>query len=380
MKKIFTFLLTAVTLIGLSSCNKNNPQVPLQDDQDAPMGRLTLHIGVPDEGTKSASTERVDNQINYVQVLVFNGNNLETSRYEDLHNTPKTNGETELSITTRTGNKTVYAILNAPRLNVLTLSALESSLSDLAQNSPTNLVMSGKQTVEVAKFDANAVPAQNAQTVNIFVKRLAAMIQLDAVTVNFNGTSLEGGSFNITEIYLKNVVGKAPYGVSGASTGNTTTGLPIELSDSDLSNAAYWYNFNTKKSGAPGVTVDGFATNCNVIGTPTSLDRDLFAYPNKSDSDATSESFSPRYTRLVIHALINVPASYRSEALDNKDSYYVFDLPKLAANKIYKISNINITMLGKDNDNSDEKTPVGSIRPVIKVDEWSDTVTLNYEM
>ena len=129
------------------------------------------------------------------------------------------------------------------------------------------------------------------------------------------------------------------------------------------------------------VTVDSFTLGCNNTGTATTVDRDLITYPNKTAGDDTAESFSKRFTRLVIHAVVNVSSTeFRETALNNHNTYYVFDLPNLAANKIYNINNINITMLGKDNDNNDSKTPVGSVQPTITVDEWSDTVTLNYEM
>ena len=201
------------------------------------------------------------------------------------------------------------------------------------------------------------------------------MIQLDKVTVDFRNTSLEGGTFTIQEIYLKNVVGRAPIGVSG----DPETDMPMVLSDANHTNYDYWYNKLTKQAtGAPGVTFDTWTKSCTVVGSPTTLARDLFAYPNKTAGDSTADTFSQRKTRLVIKAHVTASAN-TSPAID-QDTYYTFDLPVLVANNIYKIANINITMLGKDDDDNDEKSLVGRISPTITVDPWTGTTTLNYEM
>lgn len=76
----------------------------------------------------------------------------------------------------------------------------------------------------------------------------------------------------------------------------------------------------------------------------------------------------------------HVSASAHTNPAVDKDTYYTFDLPVLVANNIYKIANINITMLGKDNDNDDSKSLVGRITPTITVDPWTGTTTLTYEM
>ena len=61
------------------------------------------------------------------------------------------------------------------------------------------------------------------------------------------------------------------------------------------------------------------------------------------------------------------------------DTFYVFDLPVLLANNIYRITNIDITMLGKDNDDKDDDIQAGRIQPNITVDPWNGTTNLSYE-
>lgn len=373
MKKILIILTAALSaLCALSACQKNTASAQSDDLLSGSTGILRVDIGIPE--TKSDNAALKDYQINSVQVIVFDENGKkETDRFEPL--TSPAQNTTSMTITTKTGEKTVYALLNSPRLTESTLDKMESHLSDLSENSNTNLVMSGKNSIKVSEYDKNKDSNAAAQAMSIHVKRLAAMIQLEKVTVDFRHTALESGTFNIQEIYLKNVVGKSPVGVSGSP----ATDMPLILPDGQHTNYEYWYNKLTKQpSGAPEVTYDVWSKSCSVDGTATTLARDLFAYPNKTGGDSTADTFSQRKTRLVIKAHVTASA-YTDPAVD-KDTYYTFDLPVLVANNVYKISNINITMLGKDDDNNDEKSLVGRITPTITVDPWTGTTTLSYEM
>ena len=373
MKRTTLLLVSAAAAVTCAlSCNKS--AAPLSDENvlTGPTGVVRIEIGIPQ--TKSDNGDLKDYQINTVQVLVFDANGKkETDRYEAL--TSPVQNTTSMTITTKTGVKTVYSVLNSPRLTESTLEKLEAHLSDLKENSCTNLVMSGKNSINVTEYDKNKDNGAAAQAMSIHVKRLASMIQLDKVTVDFRNTALEGGTFTIQQIYLKNVVGRAPVGVSG----DPATDMPMILSDANHTNYDYWYNKLTKQaSGAPEVTFDVWTKTCTVAGSATTLARDLFAYPNKTAGDSTADTFSQRKTRLVIKA--HVTASTNTSPAVDQDTYYTFDLPVLVANNIYKIANINITMLGKDNDDDDEKSLVGRINPTITVDPWTGTTTLNYEM
>ncbi|MBR1509875.1 MAG: hypothetical protein IJ623_04415 [Bacteroidales bacterium] len=372
MKKQFLILMAA-GLFGALACNKSNAPSGAASLPEGPTGLVSLQIS-SDPVTKVADAAKKDSRINTVQILVFNEQGIkETDRYEKPESYNDT-GTYSTSFTTRTGSKTIYAIVNSPRLTETSLAALESHLSDLGENTPESMVMSGKITHSVAEYDKNKNSGAAAEEIGIHVKRLVSMIQLDKICVNFKGTMLENGSFTIQEIYAKNVVGKSPIGVQ------TAGGQPISLSDTDLANAGYWYNKMTKESNPPAVTYDTFSQSCDTNGAESAVARDLFVYPNNTGGDSDSNSFSPRKTRLVIKAHVRVNAGEFTPAVD-EDTYYTFDLPVLQANYIYKISNINISMLGKKDDNSDEKTLAGLIKPVITVDPWNpNVVSLSYEM
>ena len=383
MKKHTFFLCAAAGLLALVSCSKNPVEEPTKH---APTVPLTVTIG-PEGLTKSAFAERKDYQISSVQIFVFDAQNkMETDFFTEVAPVDNT---VSVDIATFTGLKTVYAVINAPRITLrkdLPLASFEGRVSDLTDNSPTNLVMVGKNQVTVLEYDKNKNSNATHQTLNMYVKRLAAMIVLDKVTVDFTGTSLEGASITVKEIYLKNVVGKCHLGLSGNTEAAKSAVVPLPLNETEQNSVTNWYNVITKQAtGAPAVTVDTQELALTTVngGDGNDVYRCLFAYPNQTvtDSHAAYNSSNPdtwtvRKTRLVIKAFVSKPS-----IIPEPGTYtdYVFDLPVLEANRVYHVSKIKITMLGKDNDNYDDNLQDGKLYPAITVDDWTDTAPLDFE-
>lgn len=375
MKK--NVIIAAIALLAAASCQKNNPSQP---SFEGPQGQLIVQLG-DEPVTKVADADMKEHQINSVQLFVFGTNgDLETDLY-------KTGSGTSYSLTTSTGNKVVYAIVNAPRLKHTSITSLEGDLSNLSDNHvaatgvQSSLVMSGKASVAVSEYKAGAT---SPTTCTVYVKKLASAIQLSTVATSFAGTVLEGATFKIKEIYVKNVVGRAPYGVQSEVSANnkTTTGLPMVLTDAQRRTPSYWYNKLVLDTTPLPVTFDA----CNlgpVTSNPYAVNRTLYVYPNSTVKDpdkkeGTTSEFDPRPTRLVIHALVSTSASHYDKPFTDKDYYYTFDLPVLEANKKYKVG-VVISMLGKTNDNDDTKTTPGMAAPTISVCDWDNTVELNYQ-
>lgn len=377
MKKAFILTTAALFACMMFSCKKNDaPDIDTAAEHPG-NGRLTVNISSMDPTKADLETMR-DYQINSVQIFVFNNENkLETDKFISGLSA---NNSYNTTLTTLTGAKTVYALLNHPRLyytpEVSTLASFEADLTDLSVNTPTNMVMSGKNAITVNDFNNNGLGGQPEQAMNIFVKRLASLVELDKITVNFNGTSLEGATFSVNELYLKNVVGRAPQGMDGLSAATGSSSMPILLPDVQIAISDYWYNKITKQaSGAPACILDpGLTINANTANTSTNINRMLLAYPNKTPGDTNADSFSPRHTRLIIKAHVTKAAS---PAVD-EDTYYVLTLPVLVANTKYKITDVKITMLGKPDDDDDEDPKVGKISPTITVDPWTGTTELSY--
>ena len=378
-KPLFTvFVALAATF---ASCNKSAP-APEAAQSTVPDASITVNIGMENEGTKAPTSLVKDYLINKVQVFVFdNTDKLETSYFEG---SLTKNNSHSVKIATFTGPKTVYVLVNHDRItkfkpHTTSVENFEAELTDLSMNTPSSLVMSGKNTVTVGKYGTNGSAGTDGQiqSVNVYVKRLAAMVVLDKLNVDFRGTNLEGATFTVQQIYLKNVVGKALLGVNGLTGTASSTVLPLPITDDQHTNYTYWYNKGTLEAGAPAVTFEtDMGVSCNVTGADTPLSRHLFAYPNRTDADSHEETFEQRHTRLVIKAHVKAATSYSN--LDN-DTFYVFDLPKLTANNVYRITSVKITMLGKDDDTKDEDIQAGRIEPAITVDPWNGTTTLTYD-
>ncbi len=353
-----TLIIAVLALVAAASCQKNAIEQSPEPAWDGPTGQIHLSIG-PGYDTKVALSGMNEDRINQVQVFVFNSAGaLETDRFAM---NSSTSSSIDMSITSRIGDKTVYALVNAPRIShSLSLAELESTLSDLKDNSVNNLVMTGKKTINVQQYDGTTPT-----TLTIYVKKLAAAIVLSEVNVDFSNTVLEGSTFVLKEVYAKNVVGKALLGVSSEGNGRTDTGIPMPLSEKQRSNTANWYN-KLKLDATPlALTYD--ACNLTSFARPS---RVLYVYPNATaeDSKDASGDFTPRHTRLVLHAQVA-----------GKDSYYPFDLPVLEPNKKYSVS-VSITMLGKPDDNDDTRVNVGILAPVIKISDWDATTYLPYNM
>lgn len=379
MKKIFSYLLIAATFVGIMSCNKNSVAPVVNGEDEAGSCSIVVNIGTVDE-TKATIANMKDYRINQVQVFVFDSNNrLETSVFK-----AGLSAETSTSLTmnTKTGTKTVYALVNHDRLYFTpgstgkTLAQFEAEVTDLGQcKSETWLTMSGKNTIDVVDINNMGAPG-SAQNVNVFVKRLPAKIQLNGVKVDFRNTDLENATFSISRIYLKNVVGKSPIGVSALTGTASATARVNALPDSYYTTDSNWYNKMREEGTVPGVIYESMTETCNVAGTVTDLNRVLFTFPNETTGDVNSTTFSRRHTRIVIKAHVTKNA----DGVDiDKDTFYVLDLPILLPNYEYIIQNVNITQLGKDDDNDDSAIKAGKITPVITVDPWTDQIDLNYE-
>lgn len=398
--------------MALASCNKSissisDSSTPAEPVKEVPTG--SIHISVSNATTKVASQREEENNILSMQVFVFDDQGkLETEKYDGT-------GTNTLLLTTLTGEKHIWALVNAPRLT-LAKDASESSFAKTASSLSDNffsgteervsgLVMvgaygattaqgkrpAGELHPETINIPAYVVGSEEYTEVPINVYRLGARISLRQVTVDFRGTSLENAaSFKIQDLYLKNVVNS----------------LNLDGTDVDIvHNEQFWTNRITDH--AVGSYTDGnfykdngstsrkndlryllcdkglTLSTSDVKNKVINVNRDWYVYPNSTLADATADTWSPRHTRLVLHAVIN-------DGSNDIDTYYVFPIPpsnipaasagKILTNHTYDINNITITMPGKDNDDNDSLTETGKAEVTITVSDWTDEYTLTYEI
>ena len=384
------YVWAALAAFGLASaCNRQVEDIPLQHalPETAETGLVQLQVNLPEAPgvlTKvdgNAAQNTLERKVNTLQVFVFkkNGsapasNPLETDKY--------VTGTTAATLNTLTGNKSIWAVVNAPRLYAIrTEQDLQETVSSLKENRADNLVMSGQAQVNVLQYNASASGNVGSVTpVDLTVSRHCARISLHTVAADFRGTSLEGASLTLLEAYLVNV----PASVR-------LDGTP--LSASELSSGTAWYNFRKLGTSADELLLNdtnkllkesglsiSISTSDAVVGT--AVDKYFYVYPNVSSTKGDDESPSARMTRLILHMYIGATADGR----EGRDSYYSFNVPvygsgkTLEGNHIYDISKITLTAEGSPVPPPFPDMEYGKVNASISIGEWGGTETLLYEL
>ncbi len=246
-----------------------------------------------------------EEQVNNVQVYVFDADN--GNRLESFYNGTSTVPTLRLS----PGRKLFKVLVNSKTdpSKVSSLQDLQSALSDFSDNTSSNFVMSGETSV--------SIPATT--SVEITVSRLVAKVVLSKITTNFTAPVYVSQTFRLDSIYLSNVAQKCRY-----------------------------FDTYTPASWSKGYAITGDSVNAAVSNNVYSTAHTFYAYPNGTTTP----------TRLVIKA-----------TLGNVTYYYPVDLGELQSNKVYTVTNIEITRPGSD---SEDKPVVSSeITFTIKVAGWN---------
>lgn len=367
-------MLSALALAGLVSCQKNDvnvtPEIAVNPEET---GNITVTISVPEQETKTPVASANDSGISTVQLFIFD---KATGLYEKS-STRKTfqNGETTVTmpnITSRIGEKKVWAVLNNPNLTaVANEAALLATVVDLADSTPTALAMSGMAEVEVT--------AGVTVTPTIEVTRLVAKVQMANISVNFAGTGLSGAELTVQGIYLKNVVGS------------------VNLDGSAVASPV-WYNQRNAAAVAASsaaikaLTLDGASTGTagvlnfssynidTVTGSRVyAMNRCWYVFPNATTAD-NMEAF-PTRTHLVIRAHLSGTDAAGTLGESGRDTYYEVALPgPVQRNYIYNITKVSITGEGKSSDEDDSLTEFGTITATVSVKGWDDTEAITYNL
>ncbi|MBR1609361.1 MAG: hypothetical protein IJ678_07070 [Kiritimatiellae bacterium] len=161
MKRSVLLTFGAAALLSLAACNKDAAR---SDVAGVPEGSpLRLVVGVEGSmGTRAtgitSNDESTEAKVNSLQVLVFNGDNLDGYG--------SSVGSKIATVSCTSGSRDIYAVVNAPSLaSITTKTALLATVSELA-NEVSNFQMIGHKT-ETLQVDGN---------VEIGVDRLAARV------------------------------------------------------------------------------------------------------------------------------------------------------------------------------------------------------------
>ena len=262
--------------------------------------RIELTVGINRSLTKSSTiTDDDEVKVNTLQVFVFRDDALDA--YASAENV------SEVTLSCTNGERTVYAIVNAPDMShISSKTALLATKTTLSNYPEYGFEMIGSKDVILPQTS----------TITIDVSRIVSRVILKQVTRNFTSPALADQEFSIDEVYLLNVAGDTNYGLTDEP--------------------EFWINAGWYDGTLPELTHDGSEANI-INGDHWPLNYRYYAYPNDSE-DSTEEEWCPRRTRLVLKT-----------TLGGKVYYYPVTLPELEPNKSYEIENLTITRPGSDN-------------------------------
>lgn len=325
--KIVKILFPAFAALSMFiGCNQNaTPERPGRKAE------VTVSISAPSMGTKvSVNDMPNDGNVKRLDVFIYKDNGV-------LESHGSITNATSLAISSSTGSKEIWAIVNGPDLSSVsedgtsTLAQLKAISIALGDNAADGFVMTGSKNVTL----------EGNTPVSIDVYRVATRVVIKKITKNFSVAANQAKEFKIVGIYLTNVQGANDLGLESfqASSGTWFNKMMHEDSNSH----AYLYD-NVNR-----VVNDSYETAHYFYGMPndTAVADDVYA-----------GNWSKRLTRLVIEA-----------TLDGETMYYPITMNLgFARNKSYEFNEVIITKKGSN----DPDTPVNSedIAINVTVKDW----------
>lgn len=321
-----THYLIAAALIMAAACNR----IQTSEEEHA-MANGTVEVTFTVNGgmeTRAGVASTSDEaKVSDIQIFVFD-------KSGKIESYAKADAAT-LTLNVSLGEKDFVALANCPddfARNVATKTDLLTQTSYLKDNGSAKFEMTGSASGNITA----------AQSVNIEVRRIVSKVVLEKVSTNFTSPYYASKTFKITGIYLINTVATNNFGLT-ATTFEWMNQLKLDASNSAASLIQKTGMDQTVTSSVPYTTANSF-----------------YCYPNPTTSDSTDgSSWSVRKTRLVVEA-----------SLDGSTCYYSIALPVLERNKIYKITELNITKRGSANPWEEIKTADASFS--ITVADWDE--------
>lgn len=333
MKKSFleSALIMAVMSAALVSCSKEN--VSVSPDEKEPVDVVfNLETGNLTK-TTNGNDASISSTAGSIKILVFNESGMLLGYGENEASS------STISMKLVTGDVKCYAVVNskADLSGISTESDLLDTVSKLSDNSVGSLEMIGHTDVSISPNASVTIP----------VKRFAAKVEIDKITADFSSPAHAAMEFVVKDIYLVNVAGSISYGMSGSP--------------------SVWYNQMKRVPGdadplISDTGIDAVVTKDKPYATP----HYLYCYPNNTISDSNSETWSPRFTRLVVDA-----------TLGGTLYYYPVNIPEPESNKLYRITDMTIT--GPGSESPDVPVEKGAISFTISVTDWATGFTQEIE-
>ena len=347
MRKTSKTIIALFAIASLAACNKDiTPEGGIPTGE----GQITFSLDFPEAiQTKAVSAyttaQTYETQVNSVQVLVFDAAG-KIDKYVDAGT-----AVSGISVSTVTGAKTVWAVVNGPSLSSIgSVTELQSKALTLDANSTTaskGFVMAGSNTCTVGT---------TAVTCAITVSRFVSRVALVSVT---NKLPESYGSLTVDCAYLTNVVGNQNIAGSAAA---ATWYNKFGRADESTQVESHIIDGSTYKASCPDMTYRSIAGNAaNGASLTPATPYLMYGYPNSSTvaPKAFSTAFTAQRTVLVVKATISGKASYYPVVLDDA---------VLARNTSYTVA---LTVTGPGSEDPNEPVVKGSMTASITVSPWA---------
>jgi hypothetical protein len=321
-KKILIIAALALTVCACQkesqckSCNENKPV------------EVTVSIRGTAMSKSTGNTSANESKVNSLQILAFDADGRIES-YRSVEN------EMSVTLLATSGEKTVWAVVNAPSLEeVTTIDSLGSAVTDLVDNCLDSFIMTGSVTEDLT----------DGAMIAITVRRVVARVSVAKITTAFPSTSeYEGKTLKLTGMCLLNVSGSVNYALEGEP--------------------ASWYNKLRHEDG----DVDTFLYDAldQTLENNASYETEhaWYPYPNnvstsvKSLAEEERGVWSPRRSILCIEV-----------EFDGATGYYPVELPVIERNKTYIIEEVVITR--EPGDKPYDPIDTGAATVTITVHDW----------
>lgn len=312
------FLIAAASAAILCSCSKEQVQGP-----EACREKVTMTVSLPQALSKAVSESSEETAVNSFQVYVFNSDGSQLESYA-------VSSSSSATLSVSLGDKLVAALVNYDETRDVTdIDALKAKMSDLSDNADGGFVMFGT---------ADAVVSANSSVV-VPVRRLVARVVISKVT-----NAIDIPQYMDSPVILK--------GIALVNAGGSTN-----LSADRAPSADSYYNRMGTMSDLPMLLSRTFSESIANDESFTGETR-LYCYPNPVMEDNTSETWSPRFTRLVV-----------TVEIAGRDWYYPVSLGSgVEANNSYEVQELKITRLGSTS--PDQPLEIDSASFTVTVKPW----------
>ncbi|MBO4447259.1 MAG: hypothetical protein J5764_03940 [Bacteroidales bacterium] len=331
------FVIAAAALAAISaSCSHDSE---MSNPEVSPV-TLSVNVGMPRTRLMLGADNTADLTANTVQVFVFNAlGELEQASERVAYGS-------EISLSVIPGDKTVWAVANAPVISGITsldqFPLLQSNLSD---NAPNALVMSGSFATRVMQDSS----------IDVTVKHIAAKVVLNKITRSFSDPHLSAVPMTLKRIYMSNVAAVGNYGCTGVIPQQWICKQGLPANPPQLADLLMDDNLNGDLS--EGKTYNTAHT--------------FYVYPNPVDEDSVADEWCARKTRLVLQCDYNGRTCYYPITIPGQG---YSGNPTIDRNKVYHISGLTLTAPGSTDPDKSGPQVSSDVDCTfsITVSEWED--------